>query len=157
MKTTTVQSSELGDDWTARAHMVRVLTEAQNVQPGDKVRVRDHRGTDESGRRWHTVTVQAVGKTRVDSTLTVDKWPIAYVCPQNELVELVEIRRTVTFRCVNCNRTDARDKQTRTVTLKDFVDTELMKAGGLHLVILPDTEPREQTGYCREHALNYLS
>jgi hypothetical protein len=157
MKTAIVQSSELGDDWTASAHMLRVLTQAQRVHTGDVIRVKDQR-TEQEGPRWHTVTVTDQETKGTDTVLMTNKWPIAYVCNRDTLVELVEIKREVLFRCVICTRDDDHKSKTRrTVTLKDFVDTELQRAGGLHVVLLPDTEPRQQDGYCKDHGTNLLS
>jgi len=158
MQTTTVKASELGDDWRPSAHMVRALTAVKNLKEGDTIRVREHRrGKDGESRRWHSVAVLGLDKVRSEVHLELDKWPIIYVCAADELVELIEISRTVVFRCVVCNRADAQDKHKRTVLLKDFVDAELVKAGGLHVVILPDLEPNEITGYCKEHGANFLS
>ena len=157
MKTTTVQSSELGDDWTASAHMVRVLTKARNVQAGDTIRVKDHR-TEQPAARWHTVTVLDTEQPGTDVVLMTNKWPIAYVANRDTLVELVEIKREVLFRCVLCTRDDDhKGKTRRIVTLKEFVDQEFQKAGGLHVAILPDTEPRQQDGYCKPCGETILS
>lgn len=159
MKTAVVQSTELGDDWRPSAHMPRVLAEARHVRRGDQVRIRDHRGklAGEGERRWHSVTVTDIETDRATVLMGTDKWPIAYVCTADELVELVEITRRVKFRCVICHRNDQQDVEELTVTLKDFIDPELMRAGGLHVMILPDTETREQTGYCQEHGTDFLS
>lgn len=159
MKTTVVQLCELGDDWRPSAHMVRVLTAAKNLRDGDQIRVREHRkGSDGESRRWHTVKV--IGAPDIDRStvvLNVDKWPIAYVCMTDELVELVEINRRAVFRCVVCHRADSQDKLMLAVTLKDFVDQELVKKGGLQVVILQHTDPEEIVGYCRDHGANFLS
>jgi hypothetical protein len=157
MKTTTVQASELGDDWRPSAHMPRVLTEIKNVLQGDVIRVRDHRdpGRGEGDRRWHQVTVEEVEIDRSVATLMTSKWPIAYVASSNEVVELVEIRREVVFRCTLCTR--PQDQTRVTVTLDSLVDTRLMHSGGLHVLILPDTKPTEQTGYCKDHGTSFLS
>ena len=159
MKTTIVQSTELGDDWRPSAHMPRVLTAASNVQQGDRIRVRDHRGKlpGEGEPRWHLVTVTDLETDRATVLMGTDKWPIAYVCTSDELVELVEIKRRVKFRCVTCHRSDQQDTRELTVTLKDFIDPELMRSGELHVMILPDTQTREQTGYCHEHGTTFLS
>lgn len=159
MQTTTVMASELGDDWRPSAHMPRVLASAKHIKEGDQVRVRDHRDPErgEGTRRWHLVTVLGMEVDRSMVTLMTNKWPIAYVCSSDELVELVDIRREVEFRCVICHRADHQDKTTLTVMLKDFIDPELMRAGGLDVIILPDTQTREQTGYCKEHGATFLS
>lgn len=159
MQTTVVQASELGDDWTPAAHMPRVLTGIKNVREGDVIRVRDHRDPErgEGPRRWHLVTVKGMETDRSMCTLWTNRWPIAYVASADELVELVDIRREVEFRCVICHRADHQDKTKLTVTLEAFVDTALMKQGGLHVIILPDTTAREQTGYCKEHGTDFLS
>lgn len=158
MQTTTVQSSELGDTWLPSDHMVRVLTAARNVRKGDQIRVREHRkGKDGESRKWHTVLVEDTQGNRAEMMLQLDKWPIAYVCAAEELVELVDIRRTVVFRCVTCHRADAQDKVQRTVSLTDFTDAGLIKSGGLQVVILPHTDPDEITGYCAEHGRAFLS
>lgn len=158
MQTTTVKASELGDDWRPSAHMIRVVSQAQHVRAGDVIRVKDQRTEKQTG-RWHTVTVvdtQQAGSR--DTALMTNKWPIAYVCSADTLVELVEITREVLFRCVICTRDDDhKGKTRRTVTLKDFVDQEFQKAGGLHVVLLPDLEPRQQDGYCKEHGENILA
>lgn len=158
MKTTTVQASDLGDNWLPSAHMVRAVTAARNVEEGDRIRVRQHRrAADGESRTWHTVLVEGIQSSRSEAILMVDKWPVAYVCELDEMVELVEISRTAIFRCVICNRADAQDKQQRTVLLKDFIDAELVKTGGLHVVILESTVAQEITGYCREHGTTFLS
>lgn len=158
MKTAVVQSCDLGDDWTPSAHMLRVLTQARHVHAGDKIRIKDHRNEQQERPRWHTVTVLDTSNPGTDVVLMTNKWPIAYVCNRDTLVELVEIKREVLFRCVICTRDDDHKNKTRlTVGLKDFVDTELQRAGGLHVVLLPDTEPRQQDGYCREHGDNLMS
>lgn len=159
MQTTTVNASELGDDWRPSAHMPRVLASAKHVKEGDQIRVRDHRDPQrgEGERRWHLVTVLGIEVDRSAVTLMTSKWPIAYVCATDESVELVEIHRTVKFRCVICHRADRQDVTELPVTLKDFIDPELMRAGELHVIILPDTDTREQTGYCKEHGTSFLS
>lgn len=159
MKTTTVPASELGDDWTPAAHMLRAVTAIKNVREGDVIRVRDHRDPQrgEGERRWHKLTVTGTENDRATVILGTDKWPIAYVASADELVELVDIRRQVEFRCVICTRNDHQDKTKITVTLEAFLDDALQKQGGLHVVILPDLTPREQTGYCKEHGTDFLS
>lgn len=160
MKTTVVNASELGDDWTPAAHMPRVLTEIKNVRVGDVIRVRDHHRPDtgEGPRRWHLVTVKDnESDHRSTVVLMTNRWPIAYMASADELVELVEIRRTVEFRCVVCSPTTSRPTHQLTATLDDFVDADLMKRGQLHVTILPDTAPRPQTGYCREHGTELLA
>lgn len=158
MKTTVVQSTDLGEDWTPSAHMPRALTAARNVQEGDLIRVRQHRtATDGVGRKWHTVRVQDTQIDRSQMMIDVDKWPIAYVCDVDELVELVEISRTAVFRCVGCRRSDDPNTTRLPVLLKDFMDPELMKAGGLQVVILSTTSPDEITGYCQNHGREFLA
>lgn len=159
MKTTVVNASELGDDWTPAAHMPRALTEINNVQAGDTIRVRDHRRPDagEGPRRWHLVTVKDVETDRSTVLVMTNRWPIAYMASADELVELVDIRRTVDFRCVVCSPSSSRATHQLTVTLDDFVDADLMKRGKLHVTILPDVTPRPQTGYCREHGTELLA
>lgn len=159
MQTAVVQASDLGDDWRPSAHMPRVVAAIKHVKEGDVIRVRDHRQPDkgEGQRRWHLVTVKDTQVDRSTVLLGTNKWPIAYVATADELVELVEIRRKVTFRCVVCTRADAQDKKQITVTLADFVDTSLQERGGVHVAILPDLEPREQTGYCKEHGTDFLT
>lgn len=159
MKTTTVNASELGDDWRPSAHMPRVVAAIKHVREGDVIRVRDHRQPDkgEGQRRWHLVTVRDTQVDRSTVLLGTNKWPIAYVATADELVELVEIKRTVTMRCVVCTRDDAQDKTKLPVTLEDFIDVALMKRGGQHVHILQTLETVEQTGYCKEHGTSYLS
>lgn len=152
MQTNTVMASQLGDDWRPSAHTPRLLTQAQNVRTGDRIRVRDHSSTNEGERVWHTVTVEdAEDGIRSMVTLKTDKWPIAYMCFFEDLVELVEITRTVNLRCVTC-----RQSQEVTVTLHDFLDANLMHRGGLHTAVINPT-PEDITGYCTEHATSLLS
>lgn len=158
MKTTTVQASELADSFVPSDHMVRVLLAAEHVQVGDRIRVRQHRkGADSKTRKWHTVLVEAAQSTHTEMIIQVDKWPIAYVCAKAELVELVEIQRTVSFRCVVCVRAQDPPTEHRTVRLKDFVDQELMQAGGLQVAILRHADPDDIVGYCREHGTEFLA
>lgn len=161
MKTTTVQASELGDDWRPSAHMPRVVAAIKHVREGDVIRVRDHRQPErgEGQRRWHLVTVRDTQVDRSTVLVGTDKWPIAYVAAADELVELVEIKRTVTMRCVICTPSNATAEQkTRLpVTLEDFIDAALMKRGGQHVHILQTLETIEQTGYCKEHGTDFLS
>lgn len=161
MQTTVVNASELGDDWTPKAHMPRVLAAIKHVREGDVIRVRDHRMPDkgEGQRRWHLVTVRDTQVDRATVLVGTNKWPIAYVATADELVELVDIKRTVTMRCVVCTPTNATaEERTRlTVTLEDFIDVDLMKRGGQHVHILTTLETVEQTGYCKEHGTAFLS
>lgn len=158
MKTTIADASELGETMRPSDHMVRALTAARNVASGDRIRVRQHRtGGDGTSRKWHTVLVEGVQQDRTQVLFQVDKWPIAYMCAPDEMVELLEIQRTATFRCFTCHRSDSQEKTTRAVSLADFIDAELVKSGGLHVVILESTAPNELTGYCREHAIAFLS
>lgn len=156
MKTTTVMASELGDDWTPAAHMPRLMTQAQQLREGDKVRIRDHRSTTDAERRWHLVTVLGVEKGRGEMIIMTNKWPIAYVCALDELVELVEITRTATMRCIICHRADHQDTDRVTVTLDDYLDADLLKRGGLHVAII-DLEIRNLTGYCKDHGTDLLT
>lgn len=156
MKTTTVKASELGDDWRPAAHMPRLMTQAQQLREGDKVRVRDHSVTTYGGRCWHLVTVEGVEKGRDSMVIKTDKWPIAYVCSMDELVELVEITRTATMRCLLCHRHDHQDTRQVTVTLDDYQDPDLLKRGELHVAII-DLEIRNLTGYCKDHGTSLLT
>lgn len=157
MKTITVPSSELGDDWLPSAHMVRALTAIENVQEGDRVRVRQHRKDANGNSKWHVVRVQAVDKQGAQVLVQVDKWPVVYVSSKGELVELVEIQRTVSFRCVVCQRAKDPAVTKRAVHLADFVAEELVKSGGLQVVILRHTDPDDITGYCAEHGAEFLA
>lgn len=153
MKHTVAGSEELRTDMTASSHVLRVLTQIRNVQSGDVIRVRDHQAPGGDERLWHQVTVQGVRVSSSETSVATDLWPINYVAPSNELVELMEVTRTVKFNCLRCEP----QNEPITVTLDDFVDGELMARGGLRAVVLPTVSPEEQTGYCERHAAALLS
>lgn len=158
MKTTVVDASTLGDDWTPAAHMPRLMTEIRNVRGGDRIRVRDHRGTNpgEPVSRWHSVTVLDTDDMGSTVAVAVDKWPIAYVAAVDTLVELLEVTRQVVFVCTRCKQNDHQNVTTRTVTLEAFYDPKLMERGGLRVLKLNHLDPADQHGLCAEHVSTIL-
>ena len=158
MKTTVVEASALGDDWTPGAHMPRLVTEIRNVRAGDRIKVLDHRGTNpgEPKPQWHAVTVLDTDDMGSTMAVVVDKWPIAYVASVDTMVELLEVTRQVVFHCTGCRRNDPRAETTRTVALESFYDGDLMARGGLRVLKLGALDPAVQQGLCPEHVSTLL-
>lgn len=158
MNTTVVNASDLGDDWTPAAHLPRLVTQITNVQPGDRIRVRDHQGTYPGDRepQWHLVTVLDFEQTGSTVALGVDLWPIAYVAASDTLVELVEITREVSFVCDRCPRNGQSEAKRLTVPLEEFFSPALMRDGGLQVLELRDLTPATQRGLCPAHTNTLL-
>lgn len=78
------------------------LTLADNLRPGDTVRLPHQSGQARGEDAWETAIVQDVQNNGREVSLETDAWPVRYTCKATTYVELVDCIRYARLTCEHC-------------------------------------------------------